>query len=166
MASRRTWFWIIGGIFAAGLVVLVAVAAAGIYYVSNHVQSKHSSSVDAVRAFEDVRTSFGNSTPLFEVGPSEQPTPTRPLDSLPSAAHRPRNLWVLVWNPDQERMIKLSLPFWMLRLGKQKFNVAHGRAGVDLERLELDFSELERIGPAVVFDYREPDGARVLLWTQ
>jgi hypothetical protein len=38
--------------------------------------------------------------------------------------------------------------------------------GFDLEHLNLDGEELARIGPALVFDYRDRDGARVLLWTQ
>jgi hypothetical protein len=166
MASRRTWFWIVGGVLASGIVVLVAAAAAGIYYVSRHVQSERSSSVDAIRTFEEVRTTFGESKPLFEVDRTEQPRAVRPLSALPTASHRPRELWVLAWDPDNERIVRLSMPFWMLRLGKQKFTVAQGRTGVDLEHLELDFNELERIGPAVVFDYRDPDGGRVLLWTQ
>jgi hypothetical protein len=38
--------------------------------------------------------------------------------------------------------------------------------GFDFQRLNLDVDELERIGPALVFDFRNQDGVRVLLWTQ
>jgi hypothetical protein len=166
MAKRRTWLWVLGGAVAVGLVVLIAAAGAGIYYVSRHVQSERSSSVDAIKTFDEIRTNFGGVRPLYEFDRSEQPHTPRPLSSLPSSRERPRNLWVLAWDPDSERVIKLSLPFWMLRLGKQKFNVSQGKSGVDLERLDLDLNQLERIGPAIVFDYRDADGARVLLWTQ
>ena len=44
--------------------------------------------------------------------------------------------------------------------------IAHGANGFDFERLNLDVDELERIGPALVFDFRNQDGARVLLWTR
>jgi len=166
MASRRTWVWIIGGICATGTMVLIVAAGAGIYYISRHVESEQSSSSDALRRFEDVRTIFADKRPLYEVDRAEQPRVITPLNTLPTAEKRPRDLWVLAWDPDHERMIKLSLPFWMLRLGKQKFNVSQGKTGVDLEHLDLDLGELERIGPALVFDYRDPDGGRVLLWTQ
>jgi hypothetical protein len=54
----------------------------------------------------------------------------------------------------------------MLRVGQQKFSFSHDHPGFDLDGLDLDVSQLERIGPALVFDYREDTGVRVLLWTQ
>jgi len=166
MASRKTWLWVLVGICAMGLVVLIAAAGAGIYYVTRHVQSAPASSTDALRTFDAVKTSFGDTKPLYELDRTEHPRPTRPLSSLPTSRVPPKDLWVLVWDPDNERVIKLSLPFWMLRLGKQKFSLPHGNAGVELENLDLDLRQLERIGPALVIDYRHPEGARVLLWTQ
>jgi hypothetical protein len=60
----------------------------------------------------------------------------------------------------------MSLPLWLLRLGHQHAVVAgdDGR-GFDLERLDLDADELARIGPTLVFDLRNRDGVRVLVWT-
>src|SRR4051794_17790121 len=106
MASRRSWIWIIGGICAAGTLVLIAAAGAGLYYISRHVESETSSSSEALRAFEDVRTTFGDKRPLYEIDRAEQPRVTTPLNTLPSAERRPRDLWVLAWDPDHERMVK------------------------------------------------------------
>jgi hypothetical protein len=153
------------GLFATGLVVLVAAAGAGIYYVTRHVQAEPSSSADAIREFDAVKQSFANARPLYEMDRADHPRATKPLSSLPTAPTPPKDLRVLVWDPDQERVLKLSLPFWMLRLGKQKFSLPQGQ-GVDLDRFDLDLGQLERIGPALVVDYRHAEGARVLLWTQ
>jgi hypothetical protein len=54
----------------------------------------------------------------------------------------------------------------VLAVGRQKMEVAGRGRDFDLERLKLDTRELERIGPKLVFDFRDRDGARVLLWTQ
>jgi hypothetical protein len=166
MASRKTWLWVLVGICAMGLVVLIAAAGAGVYYVTRHVQSEASSSAEAIRTFDAVKTAFADKRPLYELDRGEQPRATRPLSSLPTAKVPPKDLWVLVWDPENERVIKLSLPFWMLRVGKQKFSLPQGHGGVDLDHLDLDLKQLERIGPALVIDYRHPEGARVLLWTQ
>jgi hypothetical protein len=166
MASRRTWLWVLAGAAGTGVVVLVAAAGAGVYYVTRHVQSEHASSADALRAFDAVKASFGESRPLYELDRADQPRPTRPLHTVPSSAVPPTELRVLVWDPENQRVVKLSLPFWMLRFGRQKFSLPQGHGAVELEHLDLDLQQLERIGPSLVFDYRHSEGARVLLWTQ
>jgi hypothetical protein len=61
--------------------------------------------------------------------------------------------------------VKISLPFWLLRMGRRKIDVGKD-AGFDLDRLNLDVNELERIGSMLVFEHRAPSGERVLIWTQ
>ena len=75
-------------------------------------------------------------------------------------------LYMLAWDPDQSRLVRVSLPFWLLRIGRHKVRVMREANGFDFQRLNLDVDELERIGPALVFDFRNQDGVRVLLWTQ
>ena len=60
----------------------------------------------------------------------------------------------------------INLPFWILRMGHRRMPVGRRERGFDLNRLNLDVDELERIGPALVFDFRNQDGVRVLVWTQ
>jgi hypothetical protein len=52
----------------------------------------------------------------------------------------------------------------MLRLGRQKIDIASG--AFDFERMQLDVNELERVGPVLLFDVHEGSGKRVLIWTQ
>lgn len=166
MAKRRTWLWIIGGLAAAGLLLLVAVAGAGVYFVSSHVNAETTSGADASDAFEIVTAGFANRRPLYELDAQERPQLTTPLASLPTAPRPPTSLMVQAWNPDESRLLRLSLPFWLLRLGPDQIRASRQRPGFDFNQLELDISELERVGPALVFDYRNEDGERVLLWTQ
>ena len=58
------------------------------------------------------------------------------------------------------------MPLWVLRLGRRKIDILKSSRGFNFESLNLDIAELERIGPALVLDYRTPSGERVLIWTQ
>ena len=87
------------------------------------------------------------------------------LGALPRSDRRPEYLWILVWNPDDGRLSKISLPFWVLRLGRQNIDIKHD-SGFDLDQLDLDVDQLERVGPKLIFDFRTSDGERVLIWTR
>ena len=166
MAPRRTWLWILLGVFGAGVLILVAVAAAGIYFVTQRVQADPADSMEARRAFDRVVESFADARPLYELSPDGEPRLTRSIAELPTSAAPPHDVHMLAWDPEPGRLVRVALPFWMVRVGQQKLSFSHEHPGFELDRLELDFAELERIGPAIVFDYRDESGARVLLWTQ
>lgn len=157
--------WVVVGAGGVCLVGLFAVAGAGVYFISRHISTERSTAADAIRAFDAVKTKFGEQRPLYELDNQERPTMPRPFSEIPTSPARPEHLWLLAWDPDEERLIRISLPFWILKMHKAKLDVGAGE-GFDLEHLRLDGEELARIGPALVFDYRERDGARVLLWTQ
>jgi hypothetical protein len=166
MATRKTWIWIVVGVAGAGLLTLVAVAGSGVYFVSHHVHSEHTSGPDAIRSFQSVIASLDSPKPLYELDVTDAPRLVKPLSDIPSGLARAETLWVLAFDPDQDRLVRVSLPFWLLRIGSRKVRITHGSNGFDFERLNLDIDELERVGPALVFDYRNQDGARVLLWTR
>jgi len=166
MAKRRTWLWIIGGVAAAGLLALVAVAAAGVYFVSRHVQADTSTGAQAVEAFDRVTANFAGGRALYELDARERPHLITPLHSLPTSSSPPSALMVQAWDPDNERLVRLALPFWFLRFGPDNMRVSRREHGFDFHQLQLDIDELERIGPALVIDYRNQDGVRVLLWTE
>jgi hypothetical protein len=166
MANRRTWLWIIGGVAASGLLGLIAIAGAGVYFVSRHVETQDSTGAQAVVAFDRVTADFASRRALYELDARERPQLTVPLAALPTSTATPTSLMVQAWDPEQERLVRLSLPFWLLRLGPEQMRVSRREHGFDFHQLELDIDELERIGPALVLDYRNQDGVRVLLWTK
>ncbi len=166
MTAKKTWLWVAVGAAVLFVVALMAVAGSGVYFVTHHIHSEHSTSADALRAFDAVSASLGSPRPLYELDASDEPRLVRSLADMPTAASHPDTLDMLAWDPDQARLVRVSLPFWLLRIGHRKMRVMHGANGFDFERLNLDVDELERIGPALVFDFRNQDGVRVLLWTQ
>jgi hypothetical protein len=164
MASRRTW--IVLGVLGAAVAVLFAAAGAAVYFVTRHVQTRQTSSAEALRQFEEVRTSFGGGRPLFELDQDDEPRPVRPLHELPTSPVAPTSLEILAWDPADARTVRLSLPFWVLRLGKSDVSVVGDGHGFSLEQLDLNADDLARVGPALVLDYRNTEGVRVLLWTK
>jgi hypothetical protein len=95
-----------------------------------------------------------------------RPSVSTPLSEMPPGATQPNDLVVLAWNPDDQRVVTVTLPFWLLRLGHRKIDLMNGDKDFDLDRLNLDVDQLQRIGPKLVFDWRRPTGERVLIWTQ
>jgi hypothetical protein len=167
MATRRTWIWIVVAVMAAGLVAVIGIAGAGIYFVSKRVQSATATAPEAVRSFDEVTKSFrGNHRALYELSGSQEPQLTKPFSSIPTSPTKATDLWVQAWDPDDERLVKLSLPLWLLRYGDRKMRVLKDEGGFPLRELTLDADELSRIGPSIVLDYRRANGLRVLLWTR
>jgi len=166
MATRRTWVWVVVGVAGVGLVCLVGIAGSGVYFVSHHVQAERTSSAEAIQTFQSVLTALGPPPPLFEVGQGDEPRLVKPLADVTTADIPADTLWMMAWDPERDRLVRLSLPFWLLRLGSHKVRVMRGGNSFDVERLHLDVDELARIGPALVIDARTEDGARVLLWTR
>jgi hypothetical protein len=136
-----------------------------VYFVSRHVHAEASTSSEAIDAFEAVIKSFAGRRALYELDTHERPHLTADLSTLPSAPGKSGALMVQAWNPESQRLVRVSLPLWLLRLGPEQVRVSQG-GDFDFSRLALNLDELERIGPALVLDYRNQDGVRVLLWTK
>ena len=158
--------WVVVGLAAFCLLGLILLAGAAVFFVTRHISTERSSSANAIRSFDEVRATFPGQKPLYELDSSERPMMTRPFSEIPSSSTRPEQVRLLAWDPHDERLVRVALPFWMLRMHKAKVDLSRDGTSFDLEHLQLDGEELERIGPALLFDYREPHGARVLVWTQ
>lgn len=166
MPKKKTWIWIIVGVLGLCVVAMLAVAGAGVYFVASHIDTKAATSADASAEFDKMRAQLNNQKPLFELDSRERPRLTRELATLPTASAKPEYLWILAFDPDRDgRLVRINLPFWLLRLGRRKIQVMD-RGEFDLSRLNLDVADLERIGPQLLVDYRNTTGERVLVWTK
>lgn len=166
MAKARTWLWILIAFFGVCVISLVLVAGAGLYFVSNHIAIRKTSSTEALRRFDSERARFKADRPIIEIDAWDRPHEPRAVAQMPTSKMKPGNLYVLAWDPDEGRLARIALPFWMLRLGRQKMDFLKDAHDFNFDRLNLDVRELERIGPALLLDYRRPSGERVLIWTQ
>jgi hypothetical protein len=169
--KRKTWVWILVISVSVCVVALVAMMVAVGYFFGRNVQVTSPSRVEAFRQFDSARAPFKDQKPLFEFDNRDHPRLSRTLSELPTASVKPRDLVVMAWDPDGRspgvgKLVRIPLPFWLLKMGRQKIDLMPNDSGVELDQLNLDINELERVGPMLVIDFRTQQGKRVLVWTQ
>jgi hypothetical protein len=167
MAGRiKTWIWIIVGIIVFGIVCVVAMAGAGFYYFSQHVNAQAATPAKATAQFDQIKTQFKEQRPLIELDERGHFLRSNPDRPTPTTSKKPEQLYVLAFDPDDERLVKVSIPFWLLRFRSRGAHVDVGGGRLDLEDLKLTIEDLERFGPTLIVDHKTTGGERVLVWSQ
>ena len=162
----KTWLKITLVVVALGMLGMCAIAGAGVYFVSKHVKTTRVSSSTAIKQFDDALLRFKDQKPLIEIDSAERVRKSRDTADMPTSATKATHFAVKVWDPDEGRIVNLSIPIWVLAMGKRKVDLGIGDDSFDLRRLNLDFKDLERIGPVLLIDVRTRTGERVLIWTE
>lgn len=166
MASGRTWLKILLVVIALGMLGMCAIAGAGVYFVSQHVNTATVSAPDALKQFDEARARFKDAQPLLSIDANERVTQRKPIADIPTAEVKATTLMVMAWDPDNERIINFKVPLWVLGIGDRKIDLGVGNESFDMRRLNIDVKDLERIGSALVLDLKSPGGDRALVWTQ
>jgi hypothetical protein len=162
----RTWVLVVLGVVLAGFIALVAVAGAGFYFFSHHIQTRTTSPAVAASEFDEVRARFAGQKPLVELDKSGNFVRSNHPPSGNPDAGRPEELHVLAFDRSDGRVVHITVPFWLLRLKTGGGHVDFNGNSMDLEDLRLRVDDLESAGPALIVDHRMPDGNRVLVWSQ
>ncbi len=167
MAGRvKTWVWVVLGVIVTCVVGVIAVAGAGFYFFTRHIETRTVTPATASREFEEVKAQFVGQKPLVELdrhGAFVRSNPERPA---PRNGRVPEELNVMAFDPDDGRVVRLKIPFWLLRLKTGGGNIDFNGRRMDLEDLKLSVADLERFGPTLIVDHSGTDGKRVLVWSQ
>jgi hypothetical protein len=174
--EKKTRNWLLVALAIAGFCFVVLVAAVGgmVYFVASHVDTATASPGAAGDRFAEVRRRFAGRQPIVEITGDDHAV-VRQVGTLQaaggaSAPARLENLNVLVYDRNDERIIEVTVPFWLLRIMPSgRFSINDDRVRIDSERLHLTVADLERYGPALVLDHEELRGrgtAQVLVWTE
>lgn len=164
--KTKTWLWILLGIIAIGFAGCFALVGTGIYVVRKNMNVTTASADAAQDAFARVRAQFADQEPLVQIDGHDQTTPDleRRLKEAPSTHEPLTAMHVLVWQESDGKLIRFSLPMWLIRMGnRESFNVDAG--GMRLDRIRITPEDLERLGPTLLVDHRDRE-ARVLVWTE
>ena len=165
MAGKvKTWVWVVVGIFVLGILGVITMAAAGLWFVKSHVNVQSASTANVAVDFQTVRQRFASQKPLIEL--DDRGNFIHANVDRPSGTQRPTTLNIMAFDSGDEKIVRIDLPFWMLRLkmGGSRFDI--GGNNVDLAKLRLTVEDLERFGPTLILDQKDSDGSRVLVWTQ
>jgi hypothetical protein len=165
MAGKlKTWVWIIVGVVVMCVLGLVGMAAAGLWFAKTHIDVRTVSAATAVTDFDEVRRQFTNQKPLIEL--DERGHFVHANTDRPTSDRRPQSLNVMAFDPDEGRVVKMDIPFWLLRLKMRGSKVDIGHDSFDLSDMKLTVEDLERYGPTLIVDHKGRAGERVLVWSQ
>jgi len=167
MAKKTSWAVIIVGISAFVLLVGVGLVAVVGYVIYQQFafQAKTATEMSADEEFAEIVAKFEGQRPYLVIKDgkpvvSDEPAaaPGEPVEAL----------HIIVWDPDERKVVKLNMPFWLLRMTKgQPIRISpHDEHGGESMKLRITAEDLERRGPGLVLDHKEASGERVLVWAQ
>jgi hypothetical protein len=164
MAKVKTWVWVVVGVIVAGVLCIVVLAGVGVWFVRSHVDVRPTTSAAAAGDFESVRARFASQKPLIEL--DEHGEFIRANTDRPAGTVRPQTLNVMAFDPNDEKVVRMELPFWLLRLKSGGTRFSAGGGDVDLAKLRLTVEDLEHFGPTLILDHKDHKGTQVLVWSQ
>lgn len=159
----KTWVKVVIAIVILVGLLIAALIAGGAYVVSRQLQiAGDVDEAGAGDAFDEVRARFAGQEPLVTIDGGRLTVVELERRMASYTGPTPQTLRVLVWSEDEGKLVRLAIPFWLLRLSRdQPMNL-----DIDgMERIRVTPAELDRAGPALVLDHRDRD-ARILMWTE
>jgi hypothetical protein len=166
----KTWVVVVLGAILAVFVCIVAVAGAGFYFFTRHIQTREASPATATRDFDEIRSRFTGQKALVELDAHGNFVKSNPVPRTGAAGGRvPEQLNVLAFDADEGgvgRVVRVTIPFWLLRLKTGGGSIDFNGKRMNLDDLRLSVEDLERYGPTLIVDHSSVDGNRVLVWSQ
>jgi hypothetical protein len=168
-SNRKTWISVV----IAVVIILGMLAAAAIggtaYFFARHIHAEPAETADAAREFETARGRFSGQPALIEIRRDDEPLLHKELIKSETPGKPLETLRVLAYDPDDEKLVRVSIPFWLLRLapsGKRMSFLSDNGIDFDSERVHLTLDDLERRGPGLILDHKDRRGSLVLVWTE
>lgn len=167
MAGKvKAWLWVVLAIVVIGVLGVVAMAGIGVYFFSQHIDTKTASPANAAHDFEQVKLRFADQKPLIELDEHGRYLRSHTGRKPPANAKPPESINVLAFDPDDGRIVRVNVPFWLLRMKMHGATIDFNGNHMNLEDLKLTVEDLERFGPTLIVDHRAASGERVLVWSQ
>jgi hypothetical protein len=162
----KTWVWVVVAVVVLGILGIIAVAGAGIYFFSRHIQTRTVTQAAASRDFDQIAVRFSDQKPLIELDEHGRYLRSNTDRHAAPGTKTPEALHVMAFDPENGRVVRVEIPFWLLRLKLRGSAIDIDGHRMELEDLKLTVEDLERYGPALVVDHRVASGQRVLVWSQ
>src|SRR5215217_3354870 len=167
MAGKvKAWVWVVLAIVAIGVLGVVAMAGVGVYFFSQHIDTRTASPANAAHDFEQAKAKFANQKPLIELDEHGRYLRSHTNRKPPAGAKPPESINVLAFDPDDGRIVRVNIPFWLVRMKMRGATIDFNGNHMNLEDLKLTVEDLERFGPTLIVDHRSSSGERVLVWSQ
>ena len=162
--KKRTWLWVVLGIFFVFVVMAVAGITFSVMFFRQAMTVTPTSAAGASEQFDAIRARYPGQQPLIQmVDGRPQYVPDRATAS--AATGSLKTMHMMAWDDDEEQLVTFSIPFWLLRLKSGPIQLSAYSQGWDDRGVSFKIEDLERAGPGIVMDFSERDG-RVLIWAE
>lgn len=171
MSNQKLPTWasiLIAAVIIVGILAVAAVGGAA-YFIYRHVNTTFTPIENAQVEFTQARARFDGQQPLIEIRHDDEPMIHRELITESAAAGKKLDsLRVLAYDQRARKLVRVSIPFWLLRMAPSKHLSFLGDNGIDLDsdRVRLTLDDLERRGPGLLIDSKDRSGSLVLVWTE
>jgi len=162
---RRRWIPIVIVIVFLIFVLGVGAVIFTVAWFRQQLQITEVSATSAAQEFEAVRAKFSGQRPLLEMRDGEPAyVAEREKESRPNV--QLTTLHLMAWDEDEEKLVRFSLPFWLLRMKSGPIGFSSYASGID--RVSLRPEDIERHGPGLILDVSEDQRGRgrVLIWAE
>ena len=165
--SRRTWWQVLVAAVIVVAMLGIALVGGAAYLFYRHIRTEVVSSDMADSRIANVRAQFGGQEAWLRIA-SDGSAEISGRPDTGGSHRRLASLRVLAYNPTEGRLADVTVPFWLLRLAPEGQLRLDSGSGIefDAERLNLNVSALEALGPGLVIDHSQPNGVRFLVWTE
>ncbi len=166
--TNKKGLWIALG--TCGVLVFAGIAFVGlvIFLVVRHLEVRPVSTASAEQEYSELRTRFTGQRPMIEIdrddpGRVQVHRPPEKQDSVALST-----LHIFVWNRHEGKVVRLDLPFWLLRLKPESRSIRWNWHGgeMDFDNLQVTVEDLERHGPGLIVDFEGRRGERLLVWAE
>jgi hypothetical protein len=165
--TRRTWPQVVlAAIIVLALAAIVLVGAAA-FFIYQSVRTEVVPADTANVRLASARARFGTQPALLQIDADGEAVVSGRTEA--GASHEPvQTLRALAYDPGPGKLVEISIPFWLLRLAPEGRLSIDAQSGIkfDAERLSLNVSALEALGPGLVLDHADRNGMKVLVWTE
>jgi type II secretory pathway pseudopilin PulG len=165
--TKKTWISVIVAILIICVVLGVAVIGTAVYVFRQHVNTQFVSPQTAQDEFQQARQRFSGQEPLVAMGAHGEALIHR--RTVPNAPEI-QAIRVLAFDPRANKLVRVSIPFWLLRMAPSKNFTVFRNDGFDFdsESMHLTVDDLERAGPGLIVDAkdRHGTGGQVLVWAE
>jgi hypothetical protein len=160
----KTWVSILIAVAIVAVVLMVAVVGGSVYWVTRHIDTQATSDASAEDELSRTRVRFGGQQPLLEIRGRDDVVVHRDTRRAGAQHTELTTLHVIAFDPDKRKIVRVNMPFWLLRLapsGRLRF----GASSVDAS-VRLTLEDVEASGPGLLVDGRAPDGQQFIVWTE
>ena len=163
-----TWVSVlIAGVIIVGIMA-VAVVGGAAFFIYRHVNTSFTGPQNAATEFAQARSRFAGQKPLIEMRNDDPILHRELVKGTGTQPERIEALRVLVYDRYAGKLVRVSIPLWLLRMAPSKHFSFLSDSGIDMDsdRVNLTLEDLERRGPGLILDQKDRRGSEVLVWTE